>query len=107
MEVIFCDDALKELYETRATKDKRYRKYVRDKTLIKAYIKTVNAMRGVENAACLRELSFLHYEQLRHLHTSSVRILNGRVERLIFSEHEGGVKIRLIEIDNTHYGNKH
>lgn len=37
---------------------------------------------------------------------SSVRIDNGRVERLLFTEHEYGIEVRLIEIDSSHYGNK-
>jgi hypothetical protein len=28
------------------------------------------------------------------------------VERLLFTETEDGIEVELIEIDNTHYGNK-
>ena len=59
-----------------------------------------------EKAADLSNYSYLHYERLRHRPESSVRIDNGRVERLIFTEHEEGIEVRLIEIDSTHYGNK-
>lgn len=37
---------------------------------------------------------------------SSVRIVNGMVERLLFTEIEDGIEVELIEIDSTHYGNK-
>jgi hypothetical protein len=37
---------------------------------------------------------------------SSVRIVNGMVERLLFTEIENGIEVELIEIDSTHYGNK-
>ena len=37
---------------------------------------------------------------------SSVRLVNGMVERLLFTETEDGIEIELVEIDSTHYGNK-
>ena len=37
---------------------------------------------------------------------SSVRLVNGLVERLLFSETDDGIEVELIEIDSTHYGNK-
>ena len=37
---------------------------------------------------------------------SSVRIDNRHVERLLFTEHEDGIEVRLLEIDSNHYGNK-
>lgn len=37
---------------------------------------------------------------------SSVRLSNKYVHRLIFTERENGLEIELIDIDNTHYGNK-
>lgn len=50
--------------------------------------------------------SFLHYEKLANDPRSSIRIVNGMVERLLFTETEDGVEVELIEIDSTHYGNK-
>lgn len=106
MNVIFIDDALRELYETRKTKDGRYKKLARDKRFIESFIEVIDTMIAVDNVLDLALLSFLHYEKLRHRPESSVRIQNRRVERLLFTEHEGGVEIRLIEIDSNHYGNK-
>ena len=37
---------------------------------------------------------------------SSVRLVNGMVERLLFTETEDGIEVELLEIDSTHYGNK-
>lgn len=57
----------------------------------------------------LKPLSFLHYEKLKYQrgkNISSVRIANGFIERLIFSETDDGIEIELIEINDTHYGNK-
>lgn len=106
MDVIFIDDTLQELYETGKTKDSRYKKLCRDKGFVEDYIGVVDLMFSVDNVSDLKAYSFLHYEKLRHRPESSVRIDNGRVERLLFTEHEDGVEIRLIEIDSTHYGNK-
>lgn len=106
MNVIFTDDALKELYETGSTSDSKYKKLVRNRQFVEAYIQVIDLMLATETAAGLAVYSYLHYEKLKHRPESSVRIQNRRVERLLFTEHEGGIEIRLIEIDSNHYGNK-
>ena len=106
MNVIFTDKALQELYETGKTKDSRYKKLWRSKTFVEDYIGVVDVMFSVDKADDLRNYSYLHYEKLKYRMESSVRIDNGRIERLLFTEHEDGIEIRLIEIDTTHYGNK-
>lgn len=106
MNVIFIDNALQELYETGKTKDSRYKKLCRNKSFVEDYIGVVDLMVSVDKVDELRTYSFLHYEKLKHRPESSVRIDNGRVERLLFTEHEDGIEVRLIEIDSTHYGNK-
>ncbi len=106
MDVIFADEALRELYETGTTKDGRYKKLARNRQFIDAYIRVVDLMLATENVTGLSLFSFLHYEKLRYRNESSVRIQNRRVERLLFTEHEDGIEIRLIEIDMDHYGNK-
>jgi hypothetical protein len=37
---------------------------------------------------------------------SSIRVVNGMVERIIFREFEGGIRITVLDLDDTHYGNK-
>jgi hypothetical protein len=37
---------------------------------------------------------------------SSIRIMGGWVERLIFEELESGIKVLVLELNNKHYGNK-
>lgn len=106
MNVIFTDDALKELYETGKTKDSRYKKLARNQRFIDAYIQVIDLMLETETTASLKVFSYLHYEQLKYRPESSVRIMNNRVERLLFTEHDGGIEVKLIEIDSTHYGNK-
>lgn len=106
MNVIFLDEALQELYESGMTKDRRYKKLCRSKTFVADYINVIDIMISVNCVDDLKCYSFLHYERLRHRPESSVRIDNGRVERLLFTEHDGGIEVRLIEIDSNHYGNK-
>jgi hypothetical protein len=64
-------------------------------------------MLNVADANGLKLYSFLHYEKLaNNLNLSSVRVLNGRVERLLFRELEDGIEITIIELNNDHYGKK-
>ena len=52
-------------------------------------------------------ISFLHYEQLTGTNgKSSIRVVNGMVERILFREFEGGIRIIVLSLDDTHYGNK-
>lgn len=106
MNVLFEDDALEELYLTGKSSDKKYKKLSRDKKLVEGFRRAVGIMYSVENVAELEPYSYLHYEKLKYRNESSVRIVNGRIERLIFVERENGIEVLLIEIDNTHYGNK-
>ena len=110
MKVTFKDEALEELFKDGKTSDGRYKKLCDNKKLVNGYLRAVNTMRAVANTSCLKDISFLHYEKLRYVKDgtrSSVRILNGDVRRLIFTENEEGIEVELLEIDDTHYGNKH
>lgn len=106
MKITFKDSALEELYETGKTKDRKYKRLCRSKKLVDGYIRAVSVMYRTEKARDLSQYSFLHYERLAHDPRSSVRIVNGRVERLLFTELEDGVEVELIEINDTHYGDK-
>ncbi len=106
MKITFKDEALSELYETGKTRDSKYKKLCRDKKLVEGYIRAVSIMYRTETTMELAEYSFLHYEKLAHDPRSSVRIVNGKIERLLFTETEDGIEVELIEIDSTHYGNK-
>ena len=79
MNVIFADDALRELYETGATKDSRYKKLARNHQF-EAYIQVIDLMLAVDNAVELVIYSYLHYEKLKYRPESSVRIQNRRVK---------------------------
>lgn len=106
MKITFKDEALSELYETGKTKDRKYKQLCKNKKLVDGYIRAVSIMYRTETTRELHEYSFLHYERLEHDPRSSIRIVNGKVERLLFTETEDGVEVELIEIDSTHYGNK-
>ena len=106
MEIVFKDVALSELFETGKTKDRKYKNLCKNKKLVDGYIRAVSIMYRTETTRELSEYSFLHYEKLANDPRSSIRIVNGMVERLLFTETEDGVEVELIEIDSTHYGNK-
>lgn len=109
MNVVFGDDALSELYETGKTKKQKYKYLTRNAKLVRAFQRVVTIMYDVESVDMLKFFSFLHYEKLRYQGTrvkSSIRLMNGRIERLIFTETTDGIEVELIEIDTTHYGNK-
>lgn len=91
-----------------AGKNRRYRNVANNIVLFDGLKKVVRYMMAAENAEALKLASFLHYEKLRHGFSglSSVRLSNRYVHRLIFEEKEDSITLRLIEIDDTHYGNK-
>ncbi len=106
MNVIFLDKALEELYLDGNTKDRKYKKLCKDKKLVIGYKRAVKALLETDCIKRLKEQSFLHYEKLTKDSRSSIRILNGRIERLLFYEKKNGIEVELIEIDDTHYGKK-
>lgn len=109
MEIKFKEDVLAELYETGKTKEGKYKKLCKNKKLVDGYIRAVGTMYDVESTEELKQFSFLHYEKLKYQQggiKSSVRLVNGMIERLIFIETDEGIEVELLEIDSTHYGNK-
>ena len=108
MVIEFEDKGLQELYETGKTTDRRYKKLAKDKAFVDDFIDVINIMYDVDCTSKLSDFSFLKYEKLKYnlSSLSSVRIVNNRVERLIFTEHEGGILVKLLEINQEHYGKK-
>lgn len=104
MNVSFEDVELEELIITHQSK--KYKKYTRDKKFLWALDRVFNDLQGVAKCSDLKQLSYLHYEQLKRIGLSSVRVMNGRVERLLFKELENGIRITIIELDETHYGQR-
>ena len=103
---ISMTDELLELYKT--GKNKLYKDVARNPVLYSGFINAVNAVSVAGSTEDLHNISTLHYEKLKYQYSgySSVRLSNRYVHRLLFTELEDGVKVDLIQIDNTHYGNK-
>ena len=105
MQIVFEDTDLEELIIT--GRNNRYKKYSRNGKFMKALATAYNYMRLAECTNDLRSVSYLHYEQLAGTNgLSSIRVVNGMVERILFREFEGGIRITVLSLDNTHYGNK-
>ena len=105
MEIVFDDIDLQELITT--GHNSKYKKYTRNAKFMKALATAYNYLRLSDCASDLRNVSFLHYEQLAGTNgLSSIRIVNGMVERILFREFEGGIRISVLSLDDTHYGNK-
>lgn len=88
-------------------RNSKYKKYTRNAKFMTALVTAYNYLRMVDTASNLRAISFLHYEQLAGTNgLSSIRVVNGMVERIIFREFDGGISITVLSLDDTHYGNK-
>jgi plasmid maintenance system killer protein len=104
MKVTFEDIELENLVLKHQSKT--YKKYLRDSKFLNALDRIYFIMQSEKDTTALKNYSFLHYEKLKRVNMSSVRVLNGKVERLLFHEYEDGIEISLIEIDDTHYGQR-
>ena len=104
MIVDIVDKDLEELITTGG--NGKYKKYARDRKFMQNLISVINVMKAAARTEDLRQFSFLHYEQLKGCGKSSVRVMNGRIERLIFNELNDGIEIMVLELNVTHYGNK-
>ena len=103
MEIVFEDTDLEELITT--GRNSKYNKYTRNAKFMTALATAYNYLRMVDVASDLRAISFLHYEQLAGTNgLSSIRVVNGMVERIIFREFDGGISITVLSLDDTHYG---
>ena len=105
MQIVFDDKDLEELITT--GHNSKYKKYIRNTKFMTALVTAYNYLRFSRCTNDLRLISFLHYEQLAGTKgLSSIRVVNGMVERIIFREFDGGISITVLSLDNTHYGNK-
>ena len=88
--------------------NRKYQDVARNSVLMKGLKRAVRIMESVASSDVLARYSFLHYEKLRYELSgySSVRLSNSFVHRLIFQEEDDQITLHLIEIDDTHYGNK-
>lgn len=105
MNVKMSDELLK-LYTY--SKSKEYRDVERNPELLNGFMRAVRSMIIAKSVLELKAISYLHYEKLKYEYSdySSVRLSNRYVHRLLFTETEDGIEVELIDIDDTHYGNK-
>lgn len=106
MNIDFDDKDLKELIETGY--NRKYRKYAKNRKFMDALLVAYNYMVILPKAADLGDYPFLRYEKLKYNMSgkSSIRVLKNCVERIIFREYENGIRIEILDLDDTHYGNK-
>jgi len=104
MDVIFEDKDLQELYEK--GHNRKYRKYERDANFLRNLSDRIAYLITLDDTSQLPLYSFMHYEKLRGIGLSSIRVINGRKERLVFREKANGIRIVMIELNTTHYGSK-
>ncbi len=104
--IFVIDGDLQELITT--GQNGKYRALARNKRFMAGLARVLETIHNAESVRSLPAYSFLHYEKLRNTAEplSSVRVVNGMPERLIFREAENMIEITIIELNTTHYGNK-
>lgn len=104
MEIFFEDNSLEELYLHGYTLDKKYKRL--QKSIIKAYVKTVNYLRAVNKVEDLYRINSLHYEKKEGNMKGQEYVRINDKYRLRFHSHISqdsiAVCISLIEI-SKHY----
>lgn len=108
MNIVFVDQAVRELYENGKTTDRKHKIYNKDKRFVEKLKRQIDSIYAAETYKDLYEISTLHYEQLKHMSspTTSFRILNGYATRVICKEQEDYIELTILELDDTHYGTK-
>lgn len=91
----------------RSTTNRLYKKLSSNASFKTDLAKVLKKMKMVNNVSELKDIGSLHYEPLVGdlLGYSSVRIGYKSKYRLLFTEHEEGIVIKLITI-SEHYGDK-
>lgn len=91
----------------RCTTNRLYKKLSNNASFKTDLAKVLKKMKMVNNVSELKDIGSLHYEPLVGdlLGYSSVRIGYKSKYRLLFTEHEEGIVIKLITI-SEHYGDK-
>lgn len=104
--IIIQDSDLEELVTT--GQNRKYKALSRNKRFMDGLSRVIFTIHNAESTASLGTYSFLHYEKLRNMAEplSSVRVVNGMPERLLFREADNMIEITIIELNTDHYGNK-
>ena len=104
--IVIAEGDLRELLLT--GKNRRYKAVANNRELFEGLRRAVSYMVSANKIEDLKTASFLHYEKLKYSYSgiSSVRLSNRYVHRLLFFEEGDRITLKLMEIDDTHYGNK-
>lgn len=104
--IFVTDGDLQELITT--GQNSKYKALARSKRFMAGLTRVLATIRNAESVQSLPTYSFLHYERLRNTSEplSSVRVVNGMPERLLFREAVNEIEITIIELNTTHYGGK-
>jgi len=105
MTIEFDNEDIKLFFTTGNGRGSFYRKLRSNHSFMTSLKQVIAILRSVENVSGLSNYGALHYEKLKHElgGYSSVRIGYKSKYRLIFSEHDNGIKIIVIQI-SEHYG---
>ena len=108
MGIDFEDEALRALCELGIAVNRKYTKYRDNKLFMDKLSTQLSRIRDASSFDELARISPLHYERLRHEFSgyTSFTIGNMFVERVICKENKEGIKLILLTLDDTHYGNK-
>ncbi len=102
MKILFEDKDLEELINT--GDNRKYRKYARDKKFMRQLRVLFRDLDNAENTSRLIMYSYMDFEKLKYVENRySVKVMNGRVERVIFRKVNTGIVIEIISLNNDHY----
>ncbi len=102
MKILFEDKDLEELWLT--GNNRKYRKYAQDKKFMQQLYHLFRDLTYAENTSKLVQYSYMDFEKLKYVENRySVKVMNGRVERVIFRKVNTGIVIEIISLNNDHY----
>lgn len=112
MKFTIQDKDLEDFLSDKKNAGNRFKKYARDALFYEKLLNVFRVFRAIDSVDDLRPpftlFAYLKYERLKYQGEpmGSVRVMNGRVERVLFRELDDGIEIVVIKLDDTHYGNK-
>lgn len=112
MKCTILDKELEAFLQDKSKSGNHFKKYARDAVFYSKLVDVFRIFYAIESVDDLKPpytlFSYLKYERLKYQSesVSSVRVMNGRVERILFREVNDGIEIVVLKLDDTHYGNK-
>lgn len=108
MKIIFVNEELRRFVVEGTTTKKVYAKYLKDERFMSKLRFQIDLISVATSFSQLYDISPLHYEKLKYSRSglTSFRIMKNRVERVICREENDTVSLLILQIDESHYGNK-